>query len=129
MRQKKYSSQKKETTSVQNPVLIESSKYNCLMYRQQSGLFRSLNDPDRKVRVGLPGMADSAMIVPVRITQEMVGQVVGLGVQIEFKEGSGQQQEKQKKWQKAVERAHGIYKIVRSVDEFKQFMNHLQRNL
>lgn len=121
-KQPKFTNKNKETTSVQNPIFLAASQYNCLMYRQQSGLFRSLNDPERKIMVGMPGMSDSAMIVPLKITPEMVGQTIGVSVQAEFKTENGRQSPKQKNWQAATESAGGIYKIFRTVDEFHQFM-------
>ena len=88
-------------------------------------MYRAYDDPNRIVRVGLPGMADSGMIVPVKITPEMVGQTVGVAVQVEFKSGMGKQSEKQENWQKAVTQAGGIYQVIRSVGEFRVFLDEI----
>jgi len=56
----------------------------------------------------------------------MVGQTIGVSVQLEFKEGKGKQGEKQKDWQIATEKAGGIYAIARNVDEFHELMGRLQ---
>lgn len=71
-------------------------------------------------------MADSAMIVPVKVTPDMVGQTIGLSVQLEFKAGNSKQTENQKLWQSATENAGGIYAIARSVEEFHLLMGRLQ---
>lgn len=111
-----------ETTAIQNPCLIAASDYPVLIWRQQAGLYRSYDDPKRLVRVGLPGMADTGMIVPMKITPEMVGQTVGVAVQVEFKTETGRQSEKQKNWQQAVLIAGGRYEIIKSVDEFRRLI-------
>lgn len=117
--------QKKETTTVQNPCFLAASDYPVLMWRQQAGMYRAYDNPARIVHVGLAGMADSAMIVPVKITQEMVGQTFGMAVQVEFKTEAGRQSEKQKKWQQAVIQAGGRYELVSSVEQFKQLVESL----
>ena len=115
----------KETTQVQNPCFLAACDYPVLMWRQQAGLYRSYDDPNRLVRVGLPGMADTGLIVPMVITADMVGQTVGVALQVEFKTGKGSQSDKQEGWQTAVEKAGGIYSVIRSVDEFRALITRL----
>lgn len=115
----------KETTHIQNPCFLAASDYPVLMWRQQAGLYRSYDNPDRLVRVGLPGMADTGLIVPMVITPDMVGQTVGVAVQVEFKIGKGKQSGKQEDWQTAVEKAGGIYQVIRSVEEFRDMITRL----
>jgi len=117
--------QKEETTKVQNPCFLAASDYPVIMWRQQAGLYRAYDDPRRVVRVGLAGMADSAMIVPVLITQEMVGKTLGVAVQVEFKTETGRQSEPQKNWQSAVIKAGGRYELIRSVDQFRTLVESL----
>lgn len=112
-------SKNQETSKVQNPCFLAASDYPILMYRQQSGLFRQYEYPYTPVRVGMNGMADAGGIVPVKITQEMVGQTLGLAVQIEFKYGKGKQNPAQKKFEKATIAAHGRYELVYSEEEFR----------
>ena len=62
--------------------------------------------PDgRMTRYGLPGQADIA------------GVLRGQHVEIEVKTPAGRQSQQQIRWQRAVERAGGVYVVVRSVDE------------
>ncbi len=117
--------QKEETTKVQNPCFLAASDYPVLMWRQQAGLYRAYDDPSRVVRVGLPGMADTGLIVPMVITADMVGQTVGVALQVEFKTTHGRKSGKQEDWQTAVEKAGGIYSVVRSVDEFRALITRL----
>lgn len=120
---KKKTTQKQEVTKIQNPCFLAAADYPVLMYRQQSGRFRSLEDPSRIVNVGVPGMADSAMIAPMTITPDMVGKLIGVAVQIEFKTQDGAQSPKQKIWESGVSAAGGRYEVVRSVDQFKALID------
>ena len=122
---RKKTTQKQEITKVQNPCFLAAADYPVLMYRQQSGRFRSFDDPSRIVHVGVPGMADSAMIAPMKITPDMVGQVIGVAVQVEFKTGGGTQSPKQKIWESGVNGAGGRYEIIRSADQFKALLDQI----
>lgn len=92
-----------------------------LVWRQQSGLFYTREG--NPVRVGLPGMADSGMIVAVTITPEMVGKTIGVAVQPEYKTTSGQQSEAQRNWQRAVEQRGGVYRLVRSAEAMNKLIS------
>lgn len=107
--------QNRESREAQNPAMLAAgARHDVLVWRQQSGVFRAYDDPQRIVRVGLPGMADAGMIVAVTITPEMVGKTVGVAVQPEFKTTKGRQSDAQRNWQSAVEKRGGVYRIVRS---------------
>lgn len=101
-------------------------RQDVLVWRQQAGLFRAYEDPDRLVRVGLPGMSDAGMVVAVTITAEMVGKTVGVCCQPEFKTASGQQRAAQQSWQRAVEARGAVYRIVRSADDMQQLVEDVQ---
>jgi hypothetical protein len=79
--------------------------------RLPQGLFWRVNvglgaSPDgRMTRYGLAGQADIAGILN------------GQHVEIEVKTPTGRQSRQQVRWQRAVERAGGVYVLVRSVDE------------
>jgi hypothetical protein len=108
----------RETREVQDPCFLAvGGRDDCLIWRQQVGLFRAYDNPDRVLRAGMAGQSDSGMIVRVKITPEMVGQEVGIAVQPEFKAVNGRQSDKQKNWQAAVELAGGIYRLIRSVGD------------
>lgn len=106
-----------EKREAQNPaLLVAGSRPDVLAWRQQSGVFRSYDDPSRVVRAGVPGLADCGMVVAVTITPDMVGRTVGVAVQAEFKAERGAQSDAQKRWQAAVEQRGGVYAVVRSAD-------------
>lgn len=117
----------RETRTVQHPALLAvGARPDVLAWRQQAGLFRAYDNPDRVVRVGLPGMADAGMIVAVTITPDMVGKTIGVAVQPEFKAGRGQQSEPQQNWQRAVEARGAVYRLVRSPNDMQQLVADVQ---
>lgn len=118
----------REVRTVQNPALLAASAVSgVLAFRQQSGVFRAMDDPSRVVRVGLPGMADAGLIVAVEITQAMVGRVIGASVQAEYKTATGRQRADQITWEAAVRRAGGVYELVRSADEMTALIDRVRR--
>lgn len=105
----------RETRTVQTPALLAvGARPDVLVWRQQVGVFRSYDDPDRLVRVGVPGMSDSMAVIAVEVTPEMVGRTVGVFVSAEFKTETGHQSKPQRAWQRAVEQRGGVYAVVRS---------------
>lgn len=95
--------------------------------RMQSGVFRSYDDPDKIIRVGQPGVADTMMIVAVTIDKTMIGKTVGVAVAAEIKTAKGRQSEAQRNWQKAFEARGGVYRLVRSPDEMLAAVDEVQR--
>jgi len=73
-----------------------------LWYRRNVGSARA---GDRFVRFGMAGQAD----IP--------GILDGRAIEVEVKPDTGRQSQDQKHWQAAVERAGGVYLLVRSVDD------------
>ena len=107
-------------SKIQAAAFLATGNYrDVLAFRQQSGVFRAMNDNNRVVRVGQPGMADAGMIVPVVIEPWMVGMTIGAAVQAEFKTRTGKQAHDQHTWQAAVARAGGIYRLVRSAADME----------
>lgn len=80
-----------------------------MVWRNNTGKFRSLTDPQRIVTVGQVGSADIIGVQPVTITQNMVGKVIGQAIAIEVKTPTGKQSQEQKNWQQAFEQHGGIY--------------------
>ena len=111
-------------TNVKNECFLAAgSDPAVLMWRQQVGIFRAYDNPDRIIKAGMPGQSDSCMAVCVEITPEMVGQKIAVLCQPEFKRPKGgRQSPKQKDWQKAIEQVGGIYRLIRSADELKQLI-------
>lgn len=112
---------------IQAAAFLETGRHpDVLAFRQQSGVFRAMNDNNRVVRVGQPGMADAGMIVPVVIEPWMVGMTVGAAVQAEFKTRRGRQAEDQHSWQDAVRRAGGVYRLVRSAEDMQRLISEVR---
>ena len=110
-------------TKIQNASFLVAGRYpDVLCWRQQSGVFRTMDASARVIKVGQPGMSDAGMIVPMMITADMVGRVVGVAVQPEFKTRTGRQAADQNTWQAAVTRAGGVYRLIRSADEMQQLI-------
>lgn len=119
--------QSREVRETQNPALLAAGQRpDVLVWRQQVGVFRAYDDPSRIVKVGVPGMSDSGMIVAVTITPEMVGKTIGVAVQPEFKTSNGRQREAQRNWQTAVEKRGGVYRLIRSPAEMLALIRDVQ---
>lgn len=78
------------------------------------------------MRVGVPGLADSMMVVAVTITPEMVGKTVGVAVAAEFKTDTGRLSKRQRDWAAAFTKRGGIYAVVRSAAEMIGLVDRVQ---
>ena len=74
-----------------------------VVYRRNVGAM--LDSRGKMVRFGLPGQADIACIIE------------GRAIEVEVKAPGKKQTEDQRNWQKAVERAGGVYVLAYSKDE------------
>lgn len=105
-------------TNIQNSIIIAiGGRADAMAWRNQSGCFRAMDNPDRIIQVGQLGSPDVLSVVAVTITPEMVGQTIGVAVGIEVKTDKGKQSEQQKKWQRAFEKKGGIYLLARSQEQ------------
>ena len=102
-------------TNIMNKIMIKMSKKGYLCWRNQVGLFKTLDG--RTVNIGIKGSSDLMAIKPTVITPEMVGQTLAVFVAVEVKTATGRQSEPQKKWQKAVEKLGVKYILARSEDD------------
>lgn len=98
-------------------MLAVGTRPDVMVWKQPVGLFRALNDPERKVFVGTPGQADTMMVINVMITPDMIGKTIGVAVAPEFKTTKGTQSQKQKDWMAAFQSRGGIYRLIRSAAE------------
>lgn len=108
---------KYEETNIQSAILVAHSQAGALTWRNHCGAFRAMDNPQRVVKIGTPGMADIISVVPVTITPEMVGKTIGVAVATEVKTETGAQGHKQKLWELAFTRRSGIYLIARSAEQ------------
>ncbi len=115
-------------TKIQNSALLAvGSRPDVLAMRMQSGVFRSYDDPDKIVRVGQPGIADTMMVVATTITPDMVGKTVGIAVAAEIKTDTGRQSPAQRRWQAAFQQRGGIYALVRSAAQMVELVDRVRR--
>lgn len=115
-------------TSIQNSALLEvGGRHDVMVWRQQSGVFRKIDDPTKMVRVGVPGLSDAMMVVAVTIDPSMVGRTIGVAVAAEFKTAKGRQSPAQANWQTAFTKRGGIYRIIRSAAEMVGLVEDVQR--
>lgn len=114
-------------TNLQNSAFNAVGRRDDVMiWRQQSGAFRALEDPSRIVKVGTPGISDALAVVGVEVTPEMVGKRIGVAVGVEFKTEAGRQSDAQKRWQAAFEARGGLYRIVRSAADIVQLVENVK---
>lgn len=119
--------QNRETRTAAHPALLAvGARADVMVWKQPVGLFRALEDPQRKVMVGTPGQSDAMAVVAVTITPDMVGKTIGVAVAPEFKTTMGRQSERQKNWQAAFEKRGGVYRLVRSADDMLQLVSDVQ---
>jgi hypothetical protein len=71
----------------------------------------------RAIRLGSPGMADLGGLTSVIITPDMVGQTIGVDVQIECKFGTGRTTAEQNAYIQTIRQLGGRAGIARSVED------------
>lgn len=104
-------------TNISNGILLALSGKDCLAWKQTVGSFRAIDNPQRIVQVGTPGMSDIMTVRALTITPDMVGKTVGIAVAHEVKTASGTQRKGQQLWERALNKAGGIYLISRSPEQ------------
>ncbi len=104
-------------TKIQNRIMIDMSKKGYLVWRNQVGLFKTMDG--RTVNIGVKGSADLMAVKPTVITPDMVGQTLAVFVAVEVKTATGRQSEPQKKWQAAVEKLGVEYILARSEQDIE----------
>ena len=104
-----------QETNIMNKYLLHFSGAGAMVWRNNTGKFRSMTDPQRIVSVGQVGTADIIGVTPVTITADMVGKVIGQAIAIEVKTPTGKQSQDQKNWQQAFENHGGIYILGRGL--------------
>ena len=104
-------------TNIQNRIMLELSAAGWMVWRNNTGSFRAMNDPNRIIRVGQVGSPDILAVRPTIITADMVGQTIGVCVGIEVKTATGRATQEQRQWLAVVRLHGGFAAVVRSVDE------------
>lgn len=119
--------QQRETRETAHPAMLAvGMDPDVMLWKQPVGVFRSLADPTRKVSVGIPGQADSIMVVRVTITPDMVGKTIGVACAAEFKTTTGRQRDKQVDWQQNFEARGGLYRLIRTASDMVRFVREIK---
>lgn len=97
-------------------LLVESSTRGLVLMRNNVGTLRDIHGT--YVRYGLcVGSSDLIGWLPVTITAEMVGRQLAVFCAIEAKTATGRVSPEQRAFLAAVERAGGIARVVRAVED------------
>lgn len=93
-------------TILVNECLLRLSALGCMVWRNQTGRARALDDPARIITFGLRGSADILGVAPG-----------GRSLAVECKTGSGRQHGRQPDFQRAFVARGGLYILARSADD------------
>jgi hypothetical protein len=105
----------KNETELQREILQRLSKLpGVMIWRNNSGVGRGLNNPGHVIRYGCPGAPD------------ILGVADGQAVGIEVKGPRGRLSKRQKNFRQAFEKAGGRYVVARSVEDALEGVGHGQ---
>lgn len=92
-----------------NACLLELSGRGVMCWKNQTGVARAMDNPQRIIKFGLKGSADILGVMPG-----------GRAIAVECKTGTGRQHGKQPQFQKAFETRGGLYVLARSIDDLPE---------
>lgn len=102
--------------TVKNDVLLAIGRIpGVMVWNNPTGVARPINNPDQIIRFGTPGAPD------------IMGVAWSQAVAIEIKTGTGRQKEPQKLFQAAFEKAGGVYRICRSVEDALRLLQEIKK--
>lgn len=113
-------------TPIMKDIMLEASKLGARLFRNNCGVLK--NERGHYIHFGLgTGTSDLIGLVPVVVTQSMVGKTVGVFLAVEAKDPKGHTEKARLKMQKdfltAINFLGGIGFIANSVDEFLEKLN------
>lgn len=115
-------------TKIQNDVLRALSlRSDVLIWRNQVGKFRALDDPRRIVSVGTRGSADIVGIKKIDIHEGLIGSQIAVAFAIEIKTETGRLSAIQDRWRQAWSQRCGAYSVSRSVEHAEDFIQSIGR--
>lgn len=110
----------KNETDFRNWLQCELSKHGIRAWRHFVGLLYT--QEGNPIKIGSDGQSDMWGIMPVKVTQEMVGTTVGIFISIETKSQHGRTQKKraklQENWKNSINSLGGVAIIIRPGDDF-----------
>jgi|SRR5690625_3097998 len=106
----------KTEADIQAKIQIELSNLGVPMFRNNTGAYTT--ETGHYVRFGVGGVGGSDLIgiTPVKITEDMVGQTLGVFTAIEVKSKNGRATLEQRKFIQAVKNNHGLAGVAKSVN-------------
>lgn len=109
---------KRTETHVKADVLTAlGGRVDYMVWNHPTGTGRALSPPYPVIKYGLPGSPDIIGVHTVTVTDDMVGQRIGVAVGIETKHPkTGSQREQQKRFQAAWEARGGVYILTRTAE-------------
>lgn len=117
-----------QETNIQNSAFLTVGTDPAVMvWRNQTGVFRAMDDPARVIKVGNKGAPDALGVVAVTITPDMVGKTIGVAIAPEFKTSRGRASADQINWGKAFTRRGGQWRLIRSAEEMRAFIEGVKR--
>lgn len=115
--------QQLESKIMNAAMLAIGQRRDVIVNRQHVGKYRALFG-DAVISIGTPGMADLSLAVSVCITPEMVGKIVAIACEAEFKthKAGSKQSDQQRLRELAFNRVGGVYRVCRSPDDLVQLV-------
>lgn len=119
-------SRQNKETAIQNEILCAiGAQDHTLIWRNQVGKFRAIDDPRRIVSVGTRGSADILGICRVPITPDHIGMALGVAIAIEVKTATGRMSPVQARWAQAWQARGGAHCIARSPADAREFIERI----
>jgi len=113
-------------TAIVNDIMLALSKNGVAIWKNVRGKFRPLHgDQNRVIAAGLlsPGASDLIGLMPITITQDMVGQRVAVFMAIEVKTSTGSIRPEQTAFIDKIRRYGGISGVARSADDAAELIS------
>lgn len=108
---------KKTEAQVQRQVMLALSDHGCMVYRNNSGQYKTAEGHVVRYGVGNPGGSDLIGITPIKITPDMVGRTIGVFTAVEVKSSTGRASDNQMRFIKNIKNMGGMAGIARSEEE------------
>lgn len=122
-------SNKQSETALQNDILCAlGQRIDALVWRNQVGKFRAIDDPRRVVSVGTRGSADILGVRSIVVGPELVGKTIGVAFAVEVKTPAGRLSPVQARWAQAWQARGGEHCVARSVEDAVDFLSAIGKN-
>lgn len=112
-------------TGIQNAIRLALSAAGVISFRNNVGAAHTADGRFIKFGVGDAGGSDLICITPVKITQDMVGQTLGIFTALEIKTKNGRLRKQQRIFLDAIKKQGGYAGVARSVEDALKIINKL----